>query len=279
MSFEQKFIDLIAKSDAPRTRESLAADLRHLGLQTGATVIVHSSLSALGWVNGGAVTAVHALMDVVTDAGTIVTPAHSYYYSDPGKWEAPPVPEHWVETIRETLPPFDPATSPTTLMGQTVEVFRRWPGTLRSRHPVCSFAAWGQDAEYVTADHTYEYAQGDGSPLARVYDLDGMVLLLGVGYDRNTSFHLADYRALESPKRKERFAVPEDGRSVWREFDSVEEMNGDWLRELGEAFEATGSVTVGKVGSAETRLFSQRAAVDFALGWLKNKHAEVGASG
>ena len=97
MSFEQKMIDLIAKSDAPRTRESLAADFRRLGLQAGATVIVHSSLSALGWVNGGAVAVVLALMDAVTDAGTIVTPAHSYYYSDPGQWNAPPVPKHWVE--------------------------------------------------------------------------------------------------------------------------------------------------------------------------------------
>ena len=276
--FEQKFSDLIAKSDAPRTRESLAADLRSLGLEAGATVIVHSSLSALGWVNGGPVSVVHALMDAVTDAGTIVTPTHSYYYSDPGDWTATPVPGHWVETIRETLPPFDPATSPTTLMGQVVEVFRRWPGTLRSRHLVCSFAAWGKDAEYVTADHTYEHAQGDGSPLACIYDLDGMVLLLGVGYDRNTSFHLADYRSPESPKRKERFAVPEDGRSVWREFDTVEEMNADWLREVGDAFEATGTATIGKVGSAEARLFSQRAAVDFALGWLKSKRAEAAAS-
>lgn len=217
-------------------------------------------------------------MDAVTEAGTIVTPAHSYYYSDPGDWTEPPVPEHWVGTIRETLPPFDPATSPTTLMGQIVEVFRRWPGALRSGHPVCSFAAWSKDAEYVTANHTYDRAQGDGSPLARIYDLDGSVLLLGVRFDRNTSFHLADYRSPQSPKRKERFGVPEDGRTVWHEFDTVEEMNSGWLREVGEAFEATGAVTIGKVGSAEARLFSQRAAVDFALGWLESKHAEARAS-
>ena len=277
--FEQKFSDLIAKSDAPRTRESLAADLRSLGLEAGATVIVHSSLSALGWVNGGPVSVVHALMDAVTDAGTIVTPTHSYYYSDPGDWTATPVPGHWVETIRETLPPFDLATSPTTLMGQVVEVFRRWPGTLRSRHPVCSFAAWGKDAEYVTANHTYEHAQGDGSPLARIYDLDGMVLLLGVGYDRNTSFHLADYRSPESPKtegalRRARGRALGLARVRHRRGGERGLAAGGRGRVRGEP----GTATIGKVGSAEARLFSQRAAVDFALGWLKSKRAEAAAS-
>ena len=266
-----KIRELIARSDAPRTRASLAVDLRALGLKEGVSVIVHSSLSSLGWVNGGAVALVQALMDVVTGAGTIVMPTHSYNYFDPAGRK----PESWLKTIRETLPAFDPAVVPTTSMGQTVEVFRRWPGTLRSRHPVTSFAAWGRHAELVTANHPYERRQGDGSPLARLYDLDGMVLLLGVGYDRNSSFHLADYRVPETPRTRGLVPVPENGRSVWREIDGVQEMSEEWLLELGEAFEATGGVTVGKVGSAETRLFSQSAAVDFAVGWLKKKHSQA----
>ena len=59
--------DLIASTDTPRTRESLASDLRALGLEAGACVIVHSSLSSLGWVSGGAVAVVQALIDVVSD--------------------------------------------------------------------------------------------------------------------------------------------------------------------------------------------------------------------
>ena len=76
----------------------------------------------------------------------------------------------------------------------------------------------------------------------------------------------------ELPKVDEEFA------QLVSQFDTVEEMNSGWLREVGEAFEATGAVTIGKVGSAEARLFSQRAAVDFALGWLESKHAEARAS-
>ena len=58
-----------------------------------------------------------------------------------------------------------------------------------------SFAAWGKHAEFVTDGHSLDNGLGETSPLARVYDLDGYVLLLGVDYDSNTSFHLAEYRA------------------------------------------------------------------------------------
>ena len=71
----------VQKAAAPRTRESLARDLNALGLGSGQTVIVHSSLSALGWVSGGPVTVVQALMDVITPEGTLVMPTHSGDYA------------------------------------------------------------------------------------------------------------------------------------------------------------------------------------------------------
>ncbi len=135
-----------------------------------------------------------------------------------------------------------------------------------------SFAAWGAEAEFVTEGQTYEWGQGESSPIARVYDLAGSVLLLGVGHDRDTSLHLAEYRVPETPLRTRLYPVPEHGRSVWREFDTIDHMSDEWLLELGEAFEAVSPVTVGQVGSAEARLFPQREAVDFAMGWLKQKH-------
>ena len=273
MPDQQRILDIIANTDSPRTRESIAADLLDLGLVAGDAVMVHSSLGSLGFVSGGAPAVVQALTDVITDAGTIVMPTHSYNYSVPAEWRAPfSISESWVEPIRKSLPAFDPTVVPTTSMGQIVEVFRSWPGAGRSRHPTNSFAAWGRTSAFVTDGHTYEFSQGEGSPLARLYDLDGKVLLLGVGYDRNTSFHLAEYRISESPRCPRMLPVPEQGHSVWREFEGISEMKGDWLLELGEAFESARDVTIGTVGSAEARLFSQRQAVDFAIGWLKEKH-------
>jgi len=262
----------IASTPWPRTRASLARDLRELGLHPGMTVIVHSSLSSLGWVCGGAVAVVQALIDVVTADGTIVMPTHCIN-SDPARWQHPPVPEAWWPIIREHTPAYDPQVTPTHAMGRIVEVFRTWPGTLRSAHPALSFAAWGHHAEFVTSGHALDYSLGEQSPLARVYDLDGWVLLLGVGYDRNTSFHLAEYRAPGSPEIEEGAAVLEEGRSVWKRYRDVD-LDASPFADLGADFEQqSGAVRRGHVGSALARLFRQRPAVDFAVRWLSERRA------
>ena len=101
-------LNTIQNIPSPRTRESLASDLRALGLSRGMIVIVHSSLSAIGWVSGGSVAVVQALMDVLTPAGTLVMPTHTGDLSDPSFWQNPPVPETWWDIIRDTMPAFEP---------------------------------------------------------------------------------------------------------------------------------------------------------------------------
>ncbi|WP_435335220.1 aminoglycoside N(3)-acetyltransferase [Haloarchaeobius sp. TZWWS8] len=268
--------DAVEASDEPMTVERIVGDLRALGVELGDTVLVHSSLRSLGWVCGGPVAVVDALISAVGETGTLVMPTHSSDYSDPCHWENPPVPDDWEEIIRERMPPYRPTVTPTRGMGAIPETFRSYPDVLRSRHPTVSFAAWGADAETVTADHSYDEPLGEASPLARIYDIGGRVLLLGVGYDRNTSLHLAEYRD-DHPKQLQANGAPvlEDGERTWLQYADVE-LHDDDFPAVGSAFEKScpEAVTTGLVGDASTRLLRQRELVDFAADWFSEERPE-----
>lgn len=261
--------DAIDRVEEPVTVSSLTEDLRALGIDSGDTLLVHASLSALGWVCGGAPAVVDALQTVLTPRGTLVMPTHSTQYSDPAGWEDPPVPDDWVQPIRESRPPFRPAVTPTRGMGTVPECFRCYPDVVRSRHPEVSFAAWGAAAEAVTRDHSYDVGLGEGSPLAEVYDRGGQVLLLGVGHDRNTSLHLAECRAaLELPAGPTTVRVMVDGAETVIEYASVETDASDFVA-LGAGFEAEVGLDEGTVGAATAKLVHQPTLVDFAVAWLE----------
>jgi aminoglycoside 3-N-acetyltransferase len=263
--------DAIARSGAePNTAASLEKEFAGLGLRPGMTVIVHSSLSALGWVCGGAPSVILSLENAVTDEGTLVMPAHSGDLSDPGHWCNPPVPESWMDTIRAEMPCFDRDLTPTRGIGKIPETFRKQRGVVRSSHPQVSFAAWGKRKDYIVQDDHYDFAQNERSPLGRLYELDGWILLIGVGYDNNTSLHLAEYKAAYPAKKsiKNGMPVPDGGKTRWAEFDDVDISTDDFCA-IGEVYEKDHPVISGMVGSAACKLIRQRSLVDFAVRWME----------
>ncbi|NYH50789.1 aminoglycoside 3-N-acetyltransferase [Nocardiopsis arvandica] len=253
--------------ERPRTRASLARDLAALGV-AGDTLLVHSSLSSLGWVCGGAQTVVQALLDAVGPRGTLVVPTQTGENSDPGQWRDPPVPEGWWPVIRAEAPGFDPRLTPSRGMGRVPEMVRTWPGAVRSANPQTSFAALGPRARDLMDRHPIDCRLGEDSPLAALERARSRVLLLGVGFGSCTALHLAEYR-VPRPRLEEcgcAVLTPEGGRE-WTTFTDVLLDEGDFER-LGGDFEGTGAVESGPVGEATARLFSLPHAVAFATNWM-----------
>lgn len=270
MTREWRAVEM-AQPGLPATIETLRTDLLDLGLQPGMTLLVHSSLSALGWVSGGAVAVILALEIALGREGTLVMPTFSADLSDPSRWRNPPVPEAWWAIIRDTMPAFDRDITPTRGMGAIPEAFRKMRDVIRSDHPQASFIARGPLADAITRDHALDCLLGERSPLARLYGADGWVLLLGVTHDHDTSLHLAEYRAAFPGKHEIVDGAPMmlDGRRQWLNFCDLALDDGDFPL-IGEAFEReTGLARVGRVGRGTARLLPMRPLVDYAVRWME----------
>jgi aminoglycoside 3-N-acetyltransferase len=252
------------------TRERLAADLASVGVEPGMTLLVHASLSSLGWVVGGEQAVVEGLRDAVGKDGTLVMPTQSWQLCDPAYLNAPDVARDWWPAIRDHLPAYDRARTPTRTMGAVAELFRTLPGTVRSGHPHRSFAAAGRWAAQVTAVHELDSPVGERSPLRALYELDSHVLLLGVGHDKSTALHLAEHRCQYPGKHSVRNGAPLmiDGTRRWVAWTELWAADDDF-DEVGDAFaHETGLTRVGTVGRARAQLLPLRPLVDFAAEWF-----------
>lgn len=148
------------------SKENIKYCLYLLGINKGDIVFVHSALSSIGFVDGGAETVIDALLESVGDEGTIIMPALT-------NWDSS----------------FDSLTSP-SVVGKISETFRKRKNALRSLHPVHSVTAIGKNASYIVDNHDKcETGCGIGTPYMKIHELDGKIMLLGVDMDRNTFIH------------------------------------------------------------------------------------------
>lgn len=175
-------------------KKTLADAVRALGVQKDSVIIVHSSLKSFGHMEGGAEAVVDAFMEVVTE-GTLIFPSFNH---------GAPYDKGEVFDIRNT---------PTT-NGAIPDAFWRRPGVKRSMNPTHAFAVYGKDAEKIASSHEMAAAVGEGSPLDYLYRHDGGVVLLGVGYNRNTFHHYVETvtgAECLSPRGEEYDVIDENG--------------------------------------------------------------------
>jgi aminoglycoside 3-N-acetyltransferase len=172
---------LLEQTERHFTRTELAQHLRSLGVVTGDTLFVHSSLKSLGYVEGGATAVLGALQDAVGPGGTLMLPT---YYMPGGTILGTCLSRDYV---------FD-AKKFGTNMGRLPEAFLAGDGISRSIHPTHSVSAWGRHAAFLTdAHHRAPSVFGLGSPWQRVLEVEGAkVLGLGISMGPVTFYHVLE---------------------------------------------------------------------------------------
>jgi len=244
------------------TKEILKEGLRELGLYSGMRVNVHTSLSAFGYVEGGADTVVDVLMELVTSDGTLMMPTFNH------------------GTPYEKGQIFDVHTTP-SVSGIINDTFWRRDGVRRSLSCTHAFAVWGKDADDYVADHHKDRVCGPMSPLGKMYRDDGYVLLLGVDYGSNTFHHFVE-ESFDPPCLEmshpyeikgwngETMGVPTWN---WRNgscpFNDPQHSIGKPPR-YTEDMDAAGIAKKTQIGNATVTLFKMRDAFDVIAKNLKN---------
>jgi aminoglycoside 3-N-acetyltransferase len=227
------------------SRSELIEQLLAIGVRRGGVLLVHTAFSRVTPVQAGPRGLIAALQAAVGPNGTLVMPS----MSDDDDY------------------PFNPRMTPCRGMGVVADTFWRLPGVLRSDSPH-AFAAIGPRAVEITADHPVDVPHGLNSPVGHIYELDGQVLLLGVGHDANTTVHLAENMAGVRYRTPKYATILRDGQPIRYDYSEVDHCCQNfnlldlWLEEEERQIR-------GIIGHAEARLVRSRDVVDVALSRLR----------
>jgi aminoglycoside 3-N-acetyltransferase len=227
------------------SQDELTQQLLDLGVILGGVLLVHCSFSKVKPVENGPLGLNAALQAVLGPDGTLVMPSMT----------------------DDDEVPFDPETSTCVEMGVVANTFWQLPSVLRSDSPH-AFAAIGPHAARITAPHPLDVPHGLDSPVGRVYELDGQVLLLGVGHDANTTIHLAEFLAGVRYRCKKSLVIKQGNQLVRFEYDEIDHCCQNFNR-VDEWLQVEGLQRRGKVGNAEARLICARDIVEVVVSQLR----------
>jgi aminoglycoside 3-N-acetyltransferase len=259
------------------TRERIVADLRELGVAAGDTVMLHASVGAIGWIVGGPDGVLEAILAVLGESGTLLM-----YVG----WDGSPydvtigVPE-LPQALMAAWPAYDPGTSRAVReWGVLGEYLRTWPGACRSVHPDSSFVAVGARADELTRDHPFQYGMGPGSPLAKLCEANGKILLLGSPLSNVTLLHHAEHLAEVPNKEIVRYWAPilRDGVKTWGQIEEFSTEGclpwygpTDMFEAIVREYVQDGRGSVGHVGAATTYVLDAADLVEYAVAWIEER--------
>ena len=244
-----------ATSNGWSTFDRITADLHSLGVRRGGTLMVHSSLSSLGFVVGGAETVIRASLAAIGPEGTLVMPSHSWERSGNGDFT------------------FDLRTTP-SCVGTISEVFRTMPGVSRSLHPTHSVAATGAQAEFLTQGHELASTPcGDGTPYSKLIEAQCQILFLGTTLDQNTIFHsleaFAQARYLMRTEEEAFTITDADGQTRIMRFRRHERGPDRRFAATQDVLEARGILRKGRVAASASLLVESAPMAELILDLLR----------
>lgn len=162
-------------------KQQLKDQLESMGLKGDETILIHSSMKAIGAVDGGADTVLDAWMEYFKD-GLLLLPTHTW------------------KTVNADNPVYNPYTTP-SCVGLLTNMFMKRDGVIRSLHPTHSMSGYGKNAaEYLAGEEYNNTPCTPGGCYDRLKEVGGKVLLVGVGHERNTYIHSVE-EVLNVPNR------------------------------------------------------------------------------
>lgn len=167
------------------TQRDIDNGLESVGLRSGDCILVHSSLSRFGYVEGGVDTVIDALLNAVGTDGTLMMSA----ITTSAKFVTECIQASSEGRVAD-VQPFDPDKMK-TWAGTIPENFRKRSGVIRSLHPTHSVTAYGELAEEMCSDHENAPGPcGKDTPYMRLGEIErGFILLLGTNHQSNTAIH------------------------------------------------------------------------------------------
>ena len=254
------------------TKDNLIRDLKNLGLKAGDLVMLHASMHTIGKTLGGPDQVHQAIMEIITSDGTLMM----YVGCEP-EYEAVgrgKLSQEEEKLILEKCPAFNSNTARARRdYGIMAEFFRSWSGVRCSENPGARIAALGKRTDYLVSNHPVNYGYGPGSPLAKLYENEGKILLLGSDLDQITLFHYAEHVAPLKDKSIKKFKVPllKNNERVWvdiEEYDTsigIRKWPDRFFEKIMKNYFQQNNIHPKLVGNAESYLIDARSVVDFAV--------------
>ncbi len=229
--------------------DDLVIAFRATGLESGDTLLVHSSYKSFGGVDGGPQTVIDALLTVLGPEGTLIMPTFNFDFCKGEPWDVRSTPSH---------------------MGAITNIVRENPKARRVFHPIYSFAVLGKQAEFLTQD-PYKSSYERNSLFGKLRDLDGVIMIVGLSYTNSMTFfhHVeemegVDYRYM---KAFTGMITDENGKTYEDTFTMlVRDVENGVITEvdpMGALMEKMGVVSVYQIGAAKVKLMKANQVYDF----------------